>query len=69
MTGNLELRGVKKSIALKVRVETSGPRLTAVGRASLKHSDFGITPVSVAGVVKVKDELAIDFRIVARSAP
>ena len=35
------------------------------GSTSLKQSDFGITPISIAGgTVKVKDEITIDFDIV-----
>jgi len=35
------------------------------GSTSLKQSDFGITPISIAGgTVKVKDEIKIDFDIV-----
>jgi len=34
----------------------------------LKQTDFGIKPVTIAGgTVKVKDELTIEFDIVARS--
>ena len=36
------------------------------GKFTIKQTDFGIKPVSVGGVVKVKDELAISFTIVAR---
>jgi len=36
------------------------------GSASLKQTAFGITPVSIAGgTVKVKDEVKIEFDIVA----
>ena len=35
---------------------------------TLKQTDYGITPISVAGgAVKVKDELNIDFDIVTKS--
>jgi hypothetical protein len=40
--------------------------LTASGKTVLRHDQFGMQPVSVAGVVKVKNEIAIDYRIVAR---
>ena len=35
---------------------------------TLKQTDFGIKPVSTAGVVKVKDEVRIELRLVARRA-
>jgi len=31
----------------------------------LKQSEFGIAPISIAGGTKVKDEMMIDFDIVA----
>jgi hypothetical protein len=34
--------------------------------AALRQSDFGIKPVSVAGVVKVKNEITITYRFVSR---
>jgi polyisoprenoid-binding protein YceI len=38
------------------------------GSLALKQSDFGIAPIKVAGgAVKVKDQLTIDFDIVARA--
>ena len=40
--------------------------LTATGKFTIKQTDFGIKPISVGGVVKVKDELNITFTIAAR---
>jgi hypothetical protein len=40
--------------------------LTADGTFSIKQSDYGITPISVAGAVAVKDVLAISFTVLAR---
>jgi hypothetical protein len=31
----------------------------------VKQTDYGITPVSVGGVVKVKDALNVEFTVVA----
>jgi hypothetical protein len=48
-----------------VRVESANGRYR--GTAELKQKDFGITPVTVAGgAVKVKNELRVEFEIVAR---
>jgi polyisoprenoid-binding protein YceI len=65
--GELTVRGVVRPLTLPLRVELANDRLVASGRTSLRQSDFGITPISVAGVVKVKNELAIDYEIVARA--
>ena len=49
-------------------VEISEQGLTATGKARLRQTDFGIKPVSAGGgTVKVKNELGLDFRIVARA--
>jgi len=41
--------------------------LTASGKTVLRHDQFGMQPVSVAGgSVKVKNEIEVEYRIVAR---
>jgi len=66
VTGDLTLRDVTRPVTLDVRIETPGDTLVATGGTVLRHTDFGLTPISVAGVVKVKNELPVSFRIVAR---
>jgi polyisoprenoid-binding protein YceI len=69
VTGELRLRAVARPLTLPMRVELSADTLVATGRAAIRQTDFGLQPVSVGGVVKVKNELPIDYRIVARAAP
>jgi polyisoprenoid-binding protein YceI len=58
--GNLALHGTGRPIVVEVTLK--GERYQ--GSASLKQTDFGITPVTVAGgTVKVKDEMKIEFEI------
>jgi polyisoprenoid-binding protein YceI len=60
--GSLSLHGHTHPVTIHV-IRTVGHYR---GTAALKQTDFGITPISVAGgTVKVKDELKIDFDIVA----
>ena len=55
------LHGQSKPILAEVHGSAEG----YIGHSKIKQTDFGITPVSVAGgVVKVKDELEIQFVIV-----
>ena len=61
--GELTLHGVKRAVAMRVHLEITGDRLAATGRTALRQTDFGITPISKAGVVKVKDEIEIVWRI------
>ncbi len=61
--GDLSLHGVTKSVSLNVK--QSGD--SWVTHTVLKQTDFGIKPISVAGgMVKVKDEIQLDFQIFAR---
>jgi polyisoprenoid-binding protein YceI len=65
VTGQLAIRDVTQAVTVPVRVELAGSRLSANGRFEIKQSAFGITPISVGGVVAVKDTLGIEFSIVA----
>jgi polyisoprenoid-binding protein YceI len=69
LTGELSLKGVARSLLLPLRVKMADGVLEATGQAVLRQTDFGLRPVSVAGVVKVKNELGLDYRIVGRLAP
>jgi polyisoprenoid-binding protein YceI len=68
LTGQLTLRSVTRSIAVPVTVRMDGNTLTATGRFSVKQTDHGIKPVSVGGVVSVKDAVNVSFTIVGRAA-
>ena len=68
IAGDLSLHGVTRSVALPLRVELSSDTLRATGQLVLRQTEYGIKPVTVAGVVKVKDELTIDYVLVATRA-
>ena len=68
IVGTLGIRGQAQELTVPLRVEVAGDTLTATGQAIGRQSGFGITPVSVAGVVKVKDEVAVEYKIVAKAA-
>ena len=58
--GTLALHGKDRPIAVEVTLKDERYR----GSATFKQTDFGITPVTVAGgTVKVKDEVKVDFDI------
>ena len=62
VSGALTLHGITKPITVAVR--RSGNAYT--GHTTLKQTDFGIKPITAAGgAVKVRNELEIEFQIVA----
>ena len=61
--GDLSLHGVTKTVSLTVK-QAGEPYTT---HTVLKQTDFGITPLSIGGgMIKVKNEVEIDFQIFAR---
>jgi polyisoprenoid-binding protein YceI len=66
VSGKLTIRGVTQPVTVPVHAVLADTTLTASGRFKIKQSAFGITPISVGGVVAVKDELEIEFSIAAR---
>jgi polyisoprenoid-binding protein YceI len=66
VVGKLTIRNTTKPVTAPVAVKVDGAALTATGKFTIKQTDFGIKPISVGGVVKVKDELTITFTIAAR---
>jgi len=63
VTGSLTIHGVTRPATFQVRRQDGRYR----GTVTLKQSDFGIKPISIAGgTVKVKDELKVEFDVVAQ---
>ena len=66
ISGKLKLHGVEKPVSFPLHVQTEGAQLRGEGEISVLQTDYGITPVRVAGgTVKVKDKLKITFAIAA----
>jgi polyisoprenoid-binding protein YceI len=61
--GDLSLHGVTQRVSLTVK--QTGDSWNA--HTGLKQTDFGIKPISIGGgMIRVKNEVEIDFQIVAR---
>ena len=68
VAGDMTIHGVTRPLTLPVHVEVAGDMLTATGKAVLRHDQFGLQPVSAGGgTVKVKNEIGVTYRIVARA--
>jgi len=64
VTGPLTMHGASRQIAVPVTWQDG----KYTGSLSLKQTDYGITPVKIAGgAVRVKDEITIEFSIVPAS--
>lgn len=67
VTGDLTFHGVKNSCSFGARVTNMGDMLRMSGEFSLRQSDYGIKPYTVAGgVLRLKDEVKFNFDLVAR---
>ena len=64
VAGQLALHGVTRPVSVTVRQDNGA----YAGHTTIKQTDFGIKPIRAgAGLVRVKDELEIDFRVLARN--
>lgn len=64
VAGMLQLHGAERPVTFPLSVRLANGELIAEGEASLLQSDYGITPIKIAGgAVKVKDRLRIHFSI------
>ena len=67
LDGELTLHGVTRNQPISGRAFVTGDMLRASGEFALLLGDYQIAPVSaVGGGLKLKDELKIDFDVVAR---
>jgi len=67
LNGELTLHGVTRPQRITAKLSATGSLLRASGEFTVRQSDYGIKPVSVAGsMLKVKDELKCAFDIAAR---
>lgn len=63
----VEIKGSSHEVLLPASVAFYGDRLVAIGRAKVAHAELGLKPFSAAlGTLRVADEIAFRYRIVAR---
>ncbi|MBL8189376.1 MAG: YceI family protein [Acidobacteria bacterium] len=68
LNGDLTLHGVTKRIAFPVSLTINAQELRAIGKYTLRQTDFGFKPYSAAGgTIKVKNEITVNFNIVAKT--
>lgn len=68
VSGILEIRGVAKKVSFPVDISPKGGRLAIDGNFSIKLTDFGVTPPSLAIFVgQAGDEVALNVHLMAES--
>lgn len=66
ISASITLHGVTLEFLVPVQLDVTAERLTVSGQLTIKQSDFGLTPFSaVGGLLRVADELQVDFTLVA----
>lgn len=66
ISGELTLHGVTRGIVINARASFGPNGLRAQGEFSVKHADYNLKRVSVAGgTIKVKEEIKLSFDILA----
>jgi polyisoprenoid-binding protein YceI len=66
MSVAITLHGTTFDYLVPVQLAVEPERMTASGSMTVRHSDFGLVPFSAAGgLLKVADEVAIEFELVA----
>jgi polyisoprenoid-binding protein YceI len=69
VSGPLQIRGRDVPLSFSVTADTRQGLMVVTGRGRIKQSAFGIEPLSVGGVVKVKDELQLEFHFEGAPPP
>ena len=70
VTARITIKETSRDVAVPVKIEVAGGRLTASGEFDILQTEFGIKPYSVAlGALEVQDRLHIKFTVVAKSVP
>ncbi|MEQ1566095.1 MAG: YceI family protein, partial [Myxococcota bacterium] len=70
VTGALTVHGVSRPTTVAMAIDTDGDTLTAKGRFTAAHSDFGMTPFSAAmGAVRNAEPLTFVIGIAGRASP
>jgi polyisoprenoid-binding protein YceI len=66
VTGDLSIHGVTREVVVPMTVTLDGDTMSSKGRSTILHDQFGLTPVTAAGgTVRVRNEIEIDFEIIA----
>jgi len=66
ITGDLTIKETTKPVTFEVTTQLDGETLTGEATATILMSDFGIGPISLAGMLETEDEVLLTFNFIAR---
>jgi polyisoprenoid-binding protein YceI len=66
--GQLTVRGRARPVSVPLRIERAGSDHRFSGQFEIKLTEYGITPESIGGVVKVADQVTILLDFLARTS-
>ncbi len=68
VAGNLKIRDVVRPTTFATTIKIAGTQLTGAATTTIKMTDFGFDPPSIAGILRTENEAKLEFRIVARAS-
>jgi polyisoprenoid-binding protein YceI len=66
VTGNLTAHNITKPVTFDVTASLSGTTLTGTATTTIKMSDFGVGPITLAGMLQTQDDVKLSMQFVAR---
>lgn len=66
VTGDLTVRDTTKPVTFEVRASLSNQTLTGSATTTILMSDFGVGPISIAGILQTEDTVKVTLEFVAR---
>jgi polyisoprenoid-binding protein YceI len=66
VTGDLTVRGVSRPVTFDVTLVGEGNTMTGEATSMILMSDFGVGPISIAGILNTEDEVNVKFTFVAQ---
>ena len=67
VTGDLTVREVTRQVTFDVSVEIEGNDLQGEASTTILMSDFGVGPISIAGILNTEDEVILNFKFKAET--
>ena len=69
VTGNMQIHGRLHPVTVQVRYRSDGKKTEFDGEFTIRQTEYGIKPESVAGgTIRVKDSVSIKFHVVTTAS-